>query len=103
MAIPINPSFSTVGSEWQIEAPTATDGAQQSGKSFGGALTQAISSLEDGQNQAASAAQSVVDGSATDISSVAMTVERARLEMQLASQIRNKAIQGFEEVFHTQV
>ena len=52
---------------------------------------------------AASAAQSVVDGSATDISSVAMTVERARLEMQLASQIRNKAIQGFEEVFHTQV
>jgi flagellar hook-basal body complex protein FliE len=104
MAIPINPSFSTIGKEWQIESPTAVDGAQQgAGGKFGGALTKAISSLEDGQNQAASAAQSVVDGSATDISSVTMTVERARLEMQLASQIRNKAIQGFEEIFHTQV
>ena len=102
MPLPIDPTLSTSGAEWKIESPGA-GGAQSSGKSFGGALTQAISSLEDGQNQAASAAQSVVDGSATDISSVAMTVERARLEMQLASQIRNKAIQGFEEVFHTQV
>ena len=103
MAIPIDPSLSTVGKEWQIESPTATDGAQAGSGQFGGALTKAISALEDGQNQAASAAQSVVDGSATDISSVTMTVERARLEMQLASQIRNKAIQGFEEIFHTQV
>jgi flagellar hook-basal body complex protein FliE len=103
MAIPIDPSFSTLGKEWQIESPTAVDGAQQGGGKFGGALTQAIQGLENGQNEAASAAQSVVDGSATDISSVTMTVERARLEMQLASQIRNKAIQGFEEIFHTQV
>ena len=103
MAIPIDPSFSTLGSEWKIESPAATDGVQQGGGKFGGALTKAIGALEDGQNQAASAAQTVVDGTATDISSVAMTVERARLEMQLASQIRNKAIQGFEEIFHTQV
>jgi len=103
MAIPIDPTLSTLGKEWQIESPTATDGAQQGAGKFGGALTKAISALEDGQNQAASAAQSVVDGSATDISSATMTVERARLEMQLASQVRNKAIQGFEEIFHTQV
>ena len=103
MAIPIDPTLSTLGKEWQIESPTATDGAQQGAGKFGGALTKAISALEDGQNQAASAAQSVVDGSATDISTATMTVERARLEMQLASQVRNKAIQGFEEIFHTQV
>ena len=103
MAIPIDPTLSTLGKEWQIESPTAVDGAQQGGGKFGGALTKAISALEDGQNQAASAAQSVVDGTATDISSAAMTVERARLEMQLASQVRNKAVQGFEEIFHTQV
>ena len=27
MAIPIDPSFSTIGKEWKIESPTATDGS----------------------------------------------------------------------------
>jgi flagellar hook-basal body complex protein FliE len=103
MPIPIDPTFSTGGAEWKIESPGATSGSQSSGKSFGGALTQAISGLENSQESASAAAQSLTNGSATDVSSVAMTVERARLEMQLASQIRSKAIQGFEEIFHTQV
>jgi flagellar hook-basal body complex protein FliE len=103
MAIPIDPTLSTLGSEWKVESPTAATGTETTGKSFGGALTQAISSLQNSQDSASAAAQGLADGSATDVSTVAMTVERARLEMQLASQIRNKAIQGFEEVFHTQV
>jgi flagellar hook-basal body complex protein FliE len=103
MALPIDPSFSTLGSEWKIESPTAADGSQSSGKSFGGALSQAITSLQNSQDAASTAAQGLADGSATDVSSVAMTVERARLEMQLAAQVRNKAIQGFEEIFHTTV
>ena len=32
-----------------------------------------------------------------------MSVERARLEMQLASQIRTKAVEAYTDVFHTQV
>jgi flagellar hook-basal body complex protein FliE len=105
MAIPIDPSLSTVGSEWKLESPGAAAGAEQSGggQSFGGALSQAISSLEGDQSQAAGAAQSLVDGSATDASSVVMSVERARLEMQLASQIRTKAVEAYTDVFHTQV
>ena len=103
MTLPIDPSFSTGGAEWKIESPSAGGAAQSSGKSFGGALTQAISGLEHSQVDAGQAAQGLANGTATDVSSVAMTVERARLEMQLASQIRSKAIQGFEEVFHTQV
>jgi flagellar hook-basal body complex protein FliE len=102
MPLPIDPTLSTSGAEWKIESPGA-GGAQSSGKSFGGALTQAISSLEGSQNDASAAAQSLANGSATDVSAVTMTIERARLEMQLASAIRTKAIQGFEEVFHTQV
>jgi flagellar hook-basal body complex protein FliE len=32
-----------------------------------------------------------------------MAVERAQLAMQLASQVRNKATEAFQDVFHTQV
>lgn len=104
MAIPIDPALSTVGSEWKLESPvTASEGQQSGGQSFGGALSQAISSLDSDQSQAAGAAQSLVDGSATDASSVVMSVERARLEMQLASQIRTKAVEAYTDVFHTQV
>ena len=32
-----------------------------------------------------------------------MAVERARLSMQLASKIRTKAVEAFNDIFHTQV
>ena len=103
MALPIDPSFLAKGAEWQIQSPTATPGQQQGGQSFGGALTQAIQGLENSQNQGAQAAASLAGGTATDPSSVVMSVERARLAMQLASQIRTKAVEAEQDIFHTQV
>jgi len=103
MALPIDPSFLAKGAEWQIQSPTATPAQQGGGQSFGGALSQAIQGLADSQTQAADAAQSLAAGTATDPSSVVMSVERARLSMQLASQIRTKAIEAENDIFHTQV
>jgi flagellar hook-basal body complex protein FliE len=105
MALPIDPSMLTNGAEWQIQAPTVgNSGVQQSGgQSFGGALTQAIQGLSNEQTQAAGAAQSLAAGTATDPSSVVMAVERAQLSMQLASQIRTKAVEAESDIFHTQV
>ena len=111
MPLPIDPSLLTNGAEWQIsggsdmqvQSPAATPGQQQGGQSFGGALTQAIQGLADTQDQAAQAAQSLAAGTATDPSSVVMSVERARLAMQLASQIRTKAVEAEQDIFHTQV
>jgi flagellar hook-basal body complex protein FliE len=103
MALPIDPSFLTNGAEWQIQSPTATPSTGQSGKNFGGALSQAIQGLADSQTQGAQAADALASGTATDPSSVVMSVERARLAMQLASQIRTKAIEAETDIFHTQV
>ena len=103
MPIPIDPSLLAKGLEWQIQSPTATPGQQQGGQSFGGALTQAIQGLADQQTQAASASQSLAAGTASDPSLVVMAVERAQLSMQLASQIRTKAVEAETDIFHTQV
>ena len=104
MAIPIDPSFSTSGPEWQIQPPTAQDQPTTTGSTnFGGALGKAISGLEQSQTEAAGAARSLADGTASDPTQVVMSVERARLAMQLASQIRTKAVEAYSDVFHTQV
>ena len=101
---PIDPSFAVKGPEWGVGGVgSATQPAQPAGGGFGSMLTNAISSLGQTQTQAASASQSLVDGTAADPSSVVMQVERAQLAMQLASQIRNKAVEAYQDVFHTQV
>jgi flagellar hook-basal body complex protein FliE len=106
--VPIDPSMSVGGPEWSVGGVGGVGSVDQpaqgaNGGGFGGMLSNAISSLEQTQTDAAKASQSLVDGTATDPTQVVMAVERARLSMQMASQIRTKGIEAFQEVFHTQV
>ena len=103
--MPIDPSFAVTGPEWQmppVEAPAAPSAADAGG-SFQGALGKAISSLQATQEDAAQGAQALAAGTASDPTAVVMAVERARLSMQLASQIRTKAVEAAQDLFHTQV
>ncbi len=77
-------------------------GGSESG-GFGGALTQAISSLEQTQQSASGAAQALATGTASNPESSVVTVEDAQLAMQLASQIRTKAVEATQQIFQTQV
>jgi flagellar hook-basal body complex protein FliE len=107
--MPIDPSFVAKGPEWGVGG-VGNVGQQVQGPGqaapegdFGGVLGAQIDKLSQVQGEGAQAAQSLADGSATDVSSVVMSVERARLSMQLASQIRNKAVESYNDIFHTQV
>jgi flagellar hook-basal body complex protein FliE len=104
---PVDPSFSISGPEWSVGGvggvSSGTQPAAGANGGFGGMLSNAIGSLEKTQTDAAAASQSLVAGTATDPTQVVMSVERARLAMQLASQIRTKAVEAFTDVFHTQV
>lgn len=92
------------GAEWQIDAPEAPAAAAPTeGPGFGAMLSESLRSLGDTQTEAAGAAQALATGTATDPTSVVMAVERAQLAMQLASQIRTKAVEAAQDIFHTQV
>jgi flagellar hook-basal body complex protein FliE len=98
--------LTATGPEWSVGGVGGVqDGAQaaQGASGFGGELTSSIQSLDKLQTQAADASQALATGQAGDPSSVVMTIERARLAMQLASQIRTKAVEAYTDVFHTQV
>jgi flagellar hook-basal body complex protein FliE len=80
-----------------VEAAGAPSGG------FGGALTEAISSLEGTQLSADSAAKELATGAAKDPESSVVTVEDAQLAMDLASQLRTKAAEAAQSIFQTQV
>jgi flagellar hook-basal body complex protein FliE len=93
------------GTEWQIgdvEAPAA-GGENASGSGFGAMLSDSLKSLQATQDQAATASQALAAGTATDPTAVVMAVERAQLAMQLAGQIRTKAVEAAQTIFQTQV
>jgi flagellar hook-basal body complex protein FliE len=95
----IDPTFAVSGAEWQIapvEAP-AEAGAT------GGGFQKMLSGLQATQTEAAQAAQDLATGQASDPTAVVMAVERAQLSMQLASQIRTKAVEAVQTIFQTQV
>ena len=111
--MPVDPAFAVRGAEWSvgglggaaipgIPGAGATDGAAKAGTSFGGVLADQIGALEKLQTDAATGSQALAAGNA-DPTEVVMAVERARLGMQLASQIRNKAVEAVQDIFHTQV
>jgi flagellar hook-basal body complex protein FliE len=103
---PIDPS-AVLGGDWQIQGVGGLDAAPvadaSQGGGFGQVLSQQVSNLAKLQDQAAGAAQSLADGTATDASSVVAAVERAQLAMQLAGQVRTKGAEAISDIFHTSI
>ncbi len=101
--MPVDPSMAVTGAEWQIQPVEPTQPAQESGAGFGNMLGSALDSLAQTQTEAAEGAQALATGTASDPTAVVMSVERAQLSMQLASQIRTKLVEAAQDIFHTQV
>ena len=81
----------------------AVPGASGEAGSFGGELTEAISSLEKTQESASSASQALATGTTSDPEGAVVTVEDAQLSMELAGQLRTKATEAVQNIFTTQV
>ena len=110
--MPIDRTFAVKGTDWSVgsvggvddaSATGAAGAASGSGSGFGGMLAKQIGQLDSIQQDAATASQQLATGQATDPSATVMTIERARLSMQLASQIRTKGVEALQEVFRTSV
>jgi flagellar hook-basal body complex protein FliE len=98
----IDPTIAATGSEWRIDSVASTEHPSEGG-GFGDMLGSALESLTTSQTEVAEAAQALATGQAEDPTAVVMAVERAQLSMQLASQIRTKAVEAAQDIFHTQV
>lgn len=78
-------------------------GGAKDGGGFGAALGDALKQIDASQATADTQAQALATGKATDLSSVVMSVEKASLEVQLATQVRTKSTDAFNEIMRMQV
>jgi flagellar hook-basal body complex protein FliE len=105
--MPVDPTAALrVAAEWQVPGVEGVEGASPVGGAGSGAgrgFGSLLASLSDVQADASSAARDLAAGTATDVASAVTAIDRARLAMQMASQIRTKAVEATLDVFHTQV
>jgi flagellar hook-basal body complex protein FliE len=102
MAIAPITSLGGLGSNLGVSKTPGADGGG-GGDSFAGLLGNALGKLDASQTASTQASQDLATGKATDVSGVVMQVERASLELQLASQVRNKLVDAYSELMRMQV
>jgi flagellar hook-basal body complex protein FliE len=100
-AIAASPEFSIAGIGGA--APANAPAQVGSGGGFGAALIDQLDKLEATQQSASNQSEALATGQADDVTSVVLEVERAQLALQLASQMRNKAVEAYHEIFRMQV
>ncbi|MBV9849614.1 MAG: flagellar hook-basal body complex protein FliE [Armatimonadetes bacterium] len=84
------PSFS-------FPSSTSTD-IDRSGSSFGDTLQNALSDVNNSQLHAGALAQDFAAGRTSDVHGVMIASEQATIALQLATQVRNKAVEAYQEI-----
>lgn len=97
LAGPGGPAFPSLG---EAAGVASTPG---SGEGFLGSLTAALERLAALDREASAQAQALAAGRADDLTSVVMAVERASLALQLAVQVRDRAVEAYHDLFRMQI
>lgn len=83
------------------KAAQSTDKTQ--GPSFGEFLNQAIDKVNEQQKTSEKMTEALASGQAPDLHSVMIAAEKATISFQLAVQIRNKAMESYQEIMRMQM
>jgi flagellar hook-basal body complex protein FliE len=78
-------------------------GKESKGTNFGDTLSNAMNNLKDLHNQAENKMADYAAGGDVDVADVMVTMEKATMASELAVQIRNKFIDGYQEIIRMQI
>lgn len=88
-------------------APGATSGSTPTssggGSGFGQVLSQALSGLNSLQNGLDTASSQLASGNSTDLATAVVAAEKANLGLQLAVEVRNRAVSAYQQIMQMQV
>jgi len=100
----LSPVQTPVPADALVAAPSApTQGPGNAFQSFSDVLGNAVSAIDGTQTAADAAVTQLITGQSTDVHSVMIAMEKAKVTFDLAVQVRNKLLDGFNELMHTQV
>jgi flagellar hook-basal body complex protein FliE len=103
MALPVGPIGSFSVGPLVENSSSSPSKAAGGGGGFGQMLASSLDKLDQVQANADQQVQGLATGNAQDLSTVVMSVEQASLEVQLASQVRNKAVDAYNDIFRMQI
>lgn len=85
-----------VAAAQQPTAPTAADG-------FGDKIASALQSVSDAEFGADSIAQNIATGGDASVQELMTSMTKAQLSVDLLVQVRNKAIEAYQEIMRMQI
>lgn len=91
------------GNSQSLQPTRAANGPEKGAKSFAETLTQAVEQVNELQQQADQLAVKVATGDVENVHQAAISMEKAVLALEFAVQVRNKAIEAYQELMRTQV
>ena len=87
--------------EWKpLELPAA---APAGGVNFGTLLAQAVQGLNQAQTEAGAEVQGFMQGQGPNVHNLMLNIEKANLSLEFAVQVRNKAMDAYNEIMHLQM
>jgi len=81
----------------------AAQESRASSRTFGEMLRDAVQTVDDAQNRADDEAMKLVTGEAEDLHDVIIATEEASIMLSLAQQVRNRAVEAYQEIMRTQI
>lgn len=72
-------------------------------RTFGEMLRDAVQAVDDAQNEADEQATKLVTGEAENLHDVIIATEEASIMLSLAQQVRNRAVEAYQEIMRTQI
>ncbi len=82
----------------QVTEATPIHKEQEVNGKFTALLNDSIASLDSKQMEASDAVRSLVDGTADDLHTVMIKTTEAQISLEIAVQVRNRALEAFNEI-----
>lgn len=86
-----------------VGSTTAGTTQPVSGSSFADMLSSKLESLDEGQKTANQVSQDIATNRVDDVAQALLQVEKANVSLQFATQVRNKAIEAYQEILRMQI
>lgn len=86
-----------------LPSPTAAPKATAAGSGFADQLKNAINTVNDAQVDADQAVEQLHSGQPASLHEVMLSLEKADISMRLFVQLRNKAVEAYQEIMRMQV
>ena len=104
MELRLNPVGSALSTQAANLARTATAGATSKSDGFAGALSSALKSVSDAQNQASSLQREVqLENPNVSLEQTMVSMQKAQLGFTATMTVRNRMVQAYTDIMNMQV